>query len=176
MYVWTVDQQTTTLIAQVITGAVALVAGLGAASLTAYINRRNTNDTLDATRRLSEEQWTRNQEHERHTWLRGRQQKTYADFLALVNSTLDLPDWGAPKRADEPTYIQINAALNRVALVGSPDGIKFANAIALCAMKQLTHIKKRRELELTNNPSGSPRSATRQWRTWTRTTNWLSNS
>lgn len=144
----------TQLIAQLITGAIALIAGLGGAGLSAYINRRNTKDTLDAARQLGEEQWTRTLEHERQIWLRERQQETYADFLAIANSTLELPDWDAPRSPDEPTYIKVNAALQRVKLVGSAQAIVFANGVALCAMKQLTHIQERRDLQAANDPTG----------------------
>ncbi len=67
-----------------ITALTAIVAALAGAGVTAYINRRNTKDTLAVTRAVGEEQWNRTQEREHAVWLRNEKKEAYMSFLTMA--------------------------------------------------------------------------------------------
>ncbi|WP_284751106.1 hypothetical protein [Arthrobacter sp. efr-133-R2A-120] len=69
-----------------ITAGTAIVAGLGGAGLTAYINRRNTTDSLASARATTDEQWKRTQEREHTTWLRDQKMEAYTTFMLRAQS------------------------------------------------------------------------------------------
>lgn len=136
------DQQT---ISQLVTGTVAVVAGLGGASLTAFINRKNTKDTLEAARLTNEEQWERTQEREHSTWVRGQKQEAYAEFLATVDLVFRPSAADAPRDFWTPE-LKVRRTFNRLKLVGSTDAINRAEQIKLCATQAITHDDNRRLL------------------------------
>lgn len=68
-------------IPSLITGGVAIVAGLGGAALTGYLNRKNTADTLAAGREARDYEWTRTKEREHEVWLRNNRQESYVAFF-----------------------------------------------------------------------------------------------
>jgi hypothetical protein len=130
-----VDQQTISLI---VTGTVAVVAGLGGASLTSFINRKNTKDTLNAARLTSEEQWERTQEREHSAWVRGEKQEAYVEFLTTVDAVFKPPLADAPRDFWTPE-LKVRSTFNRLKLVGSTDAISRAHQIKLCATQAITH-------------------------------------
>ncbi|WP_427174306.1 hypothetical protein [Arthrobacter sp. 92] len=64
----------------------ALLGALGGSGLTAYINRRNTVDTLTSSQRANEEQWDRSHKREHDTWLRDQKQEAYMKFMLAAQS------------------------------------------------------------------------------------------
>lgn len=80
----------TAIIPTIVTGAVAIVAGLGGSALTGYFNRKNTVETLAAARQASAEQWTRSQEIEHRTWLRDNRQESYVAFFDEFEKNLTI--------------------------------------------------------------------------------------
>lgn len=61
----------------IVTATAAVVAGLGGATLTAVINRKNTKDTLASARLANEEQWEQTQHREHALWLRDQKLEAY---------------------------------------------------------------------------------------------------
>lgn len=68
------------------TACAAVLGGLIGSTVTAFINRRNTVDTLKAARLAAEDQWMRTQEREHAVWMRDKKQEVYSDFLVEVDS------------------------------------------------------------------------------------------
>lgn len=89
MYFCLMDAQTLNLL---ITAGAAIIAGLGGASLTAAINRRNTKDTLALAKASNAEQLTHAKEIERITWLRDRKHEVYVDYLIFAGSLMHSSD------------------------------------------------------------------------------------
>ncbi|MGJ3189836.1 hypothetical protein [Paenarthrobacter sp. FR1] len=116
------DQQTATLLSQIITACAAIAGGLGGAMYTAHMNRRNTGATLEATRQLSEDKWRRAQDQEHVTWLRGQKQEAYTDFLSTVDSVVKEILGNMTERDTLlPGLHDVITKLTRLRLVGSDD-------------------------------------------------------
>lgn len=78
----------TILINQLVTTSGVIVAALGGAGLTSWINRRNTLDTRDAAADL----WQREQSREHASWMREKKLEAYTTFLKMM-STFNA-EWG----------------------------------------------------------------------------------
>lgn len=108
-------------VSSIVTGTVAIVAGLGGSALTTYFNRKNTTDTLAATRRATEEQWARTQEQTHAVWLRDKKQEAYADFLAHAEKLSILLTTGPTMAIDPPVSTkELSVKRGTIKLVGSP--------------------------------------------------------
>lgn len=117
VYVWTVDQETIRLI---ITAAAALLAGWGGSGLTAYINRRNTTDTLAASERSSKEQWDRTESREHEVWVRDQKQQAYADFVLKADKAVsDARNMWMGALTE--SSVNISGARMRIRMVGRPE-------------------------------------------------------
>lgn len=118
MYVWQMDPA---VVSSIVTGTVAIVAGLGGSALTTYFNRKNTTDTLAATRKTNEEQWVRAQQQAHAAWLRDRKQEAYAEFLAEAEK-LSIALTAKPTVTIDPpvTTNELSVRRGTVKLVGSP--------------------------------------------------------
>ncbi|WP_159702616.1 hypothetical protein [Arthrobacter sp. 18067] len=110
------DQETLRLI---VTAGVALIAGLGGAGLSSWVNRKNTVETLAAA-----------VERDHATWLRTHQQEAYAEFLAkaeavihAANSNPNSPMPAAPPLDD------MSIACGRLTLVGGAETIDWSKRI-----------------------------------------------
>ena len=69
-----------------ITATAAIIAGVGGATLTAAINRKNTQDTLEAAREENERRWHLELNREHELWLRDTKQHAYAKFVSAVTA------------------------------------------------------------------------------------------
>ncbi|MGJ3189834.1 hypothetical protein [Paenarthrobacter sp. FR1] len=110
------DQETIRLI---ITATAALLAGWGGSGLTAYINRRNTTDTLAASERSRNEQWDRTESREHEVWVRDQKQQAYADFVLEADKAVSdaRSMW---KGGLDESSVNISGARMRIRMVGSP--------------------------------------------------------
>jgi len=81
------DAETSRLVLlAVISASAAVVAGLGGATLSAVINRKNTKDTLAAGREDNERRWHLQVNRENELWLRDNKQQAYAKFVSAVTA------------------------------------------------------------------------------------------
>ena len=81
------DAETSRLVlVAAISASSAVVAGLGGATLTAVINRKNTKDTLAAAREDNERRWHLQVDREHELWLRDTKQQAYAKFVSAVTA------------------------------------------------------------------------------------------
>ncbi|NSX37629.1 hypothetical protein HTS88_14650 [Pseudarthrobacter oxydans] len=81
------DAETSRLVlVAAISATAALVAGLGGATLTAMIHRKNTKDTLAAAREDDERRWHRQVDREHRLWLRDTKQQAYAKFVSAATA------------------------------------------------------------------------------------------
>ncbi|WP_024816984.1 hypothetical protein [Arthrobacter sp. 31Y] len=113
------DQETLRL---VVTAGVALIAGLGGAGLSAWINRKNTVETLTSTK-----------ERDHTMWLRNRKQEAYAEFLAVADGVLKA-SWNEDESSpDLRSLTSLTTELNKLKLVGSDETIRLAAEICYCA-------------------------------------------
>ncbi|MGN8131518.1 hypothetical protein [Paenarthrobacter sp. 22069] len=81
------DPETSRLVmTAIITATAAIIAGVGGATLTAMINRKNTTDTLAAAREDNEIRWHREVSREKELWLRDTKQQAYAKFVSAVTA------------------------------------------------------------------------------------------
>ncbi|WP_185751142.1 hypothetical protein [Arthrobacter sp. 31Y] len=145
------DQQTLTLVSQLITGAVALIAGLGGASLTAYINRRNTLDSLAAARLTAEEQWTRTQDREHAIWLRDQKQEAYAAFHSEAETLFRKINGYVPDEDPPPSIDNLPVLLGRVRLIGSLEAVTLANAMSMHVNSSWVNLVQTRFFQQTGN-------------------------
>ncbi|WP_159702611.1 hypothetical protein [Arthrobacter sp. 18067] len=141
------DQQTLTLTSQLITGSVALVAGLGGASLTAFINRKNTKESLAAARLTAEDQWQKTQEQSHANWLREQKQEAYSQLLATTHAIFEIPDWAAPKEGVDRSLVELQMVYNRVRMVGASSVRLSSTQMVACALKAVDFAGQRRTLE-----------------------------
>ncbi|MGJ3189837.1 hypothetical protein [Paenarthrobacter sp. FR1] len=110
------DQETIRL---VVTASVALVAGLGGAGLTAWINRKNTVETLAASA-----------ERDHATWLRTHQQEAYAEFLAKAVAVIHVANSNPNSRMPAaPPLDDMSIARGRLTLVGGAETIDWSKRI-----------------------------------------------
>lgn len=106
------DQETLRLI---VTAGVALVAGLGGAGLSSWINRKNTVETLTASN-----------DRDHATWLRGQKQEAYANFLAKAESIIHQTGANPDAPLPMPPLEEMAVLRGRLRLVGAPDAIQLA--------------------------------------------------
>jgi hypothetical protein len=136
-----VDQQ---ILTQLVTASVALLAGLGGASITAFINRRNTMDTLAAARLTSEDQWTRVQAQEHTAWLRGQKQEAYTEFLTITLGVYNqVHEKGIKPDADVPKADGLGQKLARLRLVATDDINEIATELATCTIEAIVYLTQR---------------------------------
>lgn len=107
------------IIPPIVTGAVAIVAGLGGATLTGYFNRKNTLDTLDAARKTNEEQWNRTQEREHQVWLRDNRQESYVAFFDEVERIMTLLRKGTSDNIPLSDLDNVASLRGRIRLIGT---------------------------------------------------------
>ncbi|MET3952987.1 hypothetical protein [Arthrobacter sp. UYEF36] len=111
------------LVAAISAGA-AIIAGLGGAILTAWINRKNTKDTLTAARQDNEKRWQLQVDREHEVWLRDAKQKSYAKFLSTVTAAAS-----NSFIADASYPMNTLMAYDEVRLIGPPEIRNAANQI-----------------------------------------------
>lgn len=140
------DQQTAQ---QIVTATTAVVAALGGAGVTGYINYKNTLKQLTAAKEQSDQQWneTRAVDHER--WTRDKKTESYARFLRtaspLYSSNFLPSDKGASAGSFETDF---GAAISDVVIFGSHE-------VVVAAMKYrtlligVTHAIKEMQREIT---------------------------
>lgn len=104
-----------------ITAGTGVVAGLGGAGLTSFINRRNTIDSLASARATIDEQWKRTQEREHSTWLRDQKMEAYTTFMLRAQSMhAEISAVGFDEIPDvDPDELVIDRG--KVKLLGSPE-------------------------------------------------------
>lgn len=107
------------IIPPILTGAVAIVAGLGGSALTGYFNRKNTVDTLAAARKTNEDQWTRTQEREHHVWLRDNRQESYVAFFDEVEKITTLVRKGRNDEIPLAELDNVASLRGRIRLIGT---------------------------------------------------------
>lgn len=107
-------------IAQILPALFAVLGVLGGAGLTAYINRRNTVDTLASSKQAIHEQWERTHLREHQVWLRDQKQDAYMKFMvnaqAVFASIVKTPGDEIPEL--DPDELVIDRA--GVKVLGSP--------------------------------------------------------
>ncbi|MGJ3189835.1 hypothetical protein [Paenarthrobacter sp. FR1] len=123
--------QTLTLTSQLITGSVALIAGLGGAGLTTFVNRKNTKDSMAAARLTAEEQSIKAQEQEHAAWLRDKKQEAYAAYQAEAGTLFRKVNGWYGDDEPVPSVDGLPPILGRVRLIGSEDAVLLANAMSV---------------------------------------------
>lgn len=113
------DQQT---VQHLITAITAVVAALGGAGLTAYINHKNTLRQLEASKEQADQQWSETRAIERERWTRDKKTESYARFLRtaspLYPSNFLHSSKGAPATAFDTHF---DAAMSDVIIFGSQE-------------------------------------------------------
>lgn len=104
----------------IITASVALIAGLGGAGVTAAINRRNTIDTLAASRLVAETQLRETQNREHAVWLRDQKQEAYTAFMVLAQSLQQQVVGTDFTARAEGSPNELEVARSRIKLIGTP--------------------------------------------------------
>lgn len=102
-----------------ITGAVAIVAGLGGATLSGYFNRKNTMDTLAAARETTDDQWMRTQEREHRAWLRDNRQESYVAFFDEVEKMITRLRKGDTEHIALSDLDAVESLRGRIRLIGT---------------------------------------------------------
>lgn len=114
----------------IVTATAAVVAGLGGATLTAVINRKNTKDTLASARLANEEQWEQTQHREHALWLRDQKLEAYTEFLAVASALRhDLATKALEEKPNIST-VDLTAKRLRVQVVGAPHVQQLATEVA----------------------------------------------
>ena len=137
MYVRNVDQETVRLI---ITASAAIVAGLGGAGLTAWINRKNTVQSLAAAA-----------DRDHATWLRSQKQEAYAEFLAKAESVIHQTANHAETPVSAPALEDMSISRGKLALIGGPDAIELSRMIDFEARTAFIT-----RMQMERAPEGSP--------------------
>lgn len=121
----------------IVTASGAVIAGLGGAGITGWINRKNTTATLHATRQTHEDQWLRTHAREHEVWLRDRREESYVAFF-------DEAELHHVRLGEYPTEkIELGALQKlrthraRITLIGSPEMRQEANNLTLAVGKAL---------------------------------------
>ncbi|UZX02488.1 hypothetical protein F8G81_07550 [Arthrobacter sp. CDRTa11] len=104
----------------IITAAAAVVAGIGAATLTAVINRKNTKDTLASAREVAEEQRREMQNREHAVWVRDQKQEAYTNFLLLAQNMRQKIFATAVTETLDVNRQELEVERSRIMLVGTP--------------------------------------------------------
>lgn len=113
----------------IVTSTAVVVAGLGGATLTAVINRKNTKDTLASAQLASKEQWDQTQQREHALWLRDQKLEAYTEFLAAANALRH--DVARKPLVEKPNISvrDLNAKRLRVKVIGNPQVTQLATEI-----------------------------------------------
>jgi hypothetical protein len=107
----------------IITGAVAIVAGLGGVTLTGIFNRKTAKATLKVAREDAETRWKQQTEREHEVWLRDSKKETYAKFVAAAVE-VSSGKHGSTSIRDAASAVSI--LLGEVQIVGSAEFVRLA--------------------------------------------------
>jgi hypothetical protein len=107
----------------IITGAVAIVAGLGGVTLTGIFNRKTAKATLKAAREDAETRWKQQTEREHEVWMRDSKKDTYARFIA---ATVEVTSGKHGSTTIRDAASAVSIILGEVQIVGSSDFVRLA--------------------------------------------------
>jgi hypothetical protein len=110
-------------IPSIITGAVAIVAGLGGVTLTGIFNRKNAQATLKAAREDAESRWNQQTEREHEVWIRDAKKETYAKFIAAA---VEVSSGKHGSETIREAASAVSILLGEVQIVGSADFVRLA--------------------------------------------------
>jgi hypothetical protein len=110
-------------IPSLITGGVAIVAGLGGVTLTGFFNRRNSTAALTAAREDSDNRWKQQTRREHEVWVRDSKKDVYARFIAAAVE-VSSGKHGSTTILEASSTVSIT--LGEVQIVGSADFVRLA--------------------------------------------------
>lgn len=110
------------VISSIVTGVIAIVAGLVSAFTAAHFTQKHSAATLEANRKANEEQWRRAQEKDHLVWLRDQKQSAYIDFFREAEHQLaQLSKWpSADSESPAVDTHQLSLHRGRIKIIGNP--------------------------------------------------------
>lgn len=110
-------------IPSIITGAVAIVAGLGGVTLTGIFNRKNALATMKAAREDSDNRWKQQTDREHEVWVRDSKKDVYARFIAAA---VEVTSGKHGHQTVRDAASAVSIILGEVQIVGSGDFVRLA--------------------------------------------------
>lgn len=117
------DAETSRLVmVAIISATAAIIAGIGGATLTAWINRITAKETLDAAKAARDEDWERKQQEAHEAWLREKKFDAYSDLITRMNPL-------SPTMMQAELHEKMSTIFGNLALVGDRDVVPLAQQL-----------------------------------------------